>query len=75
MATFGDLTDALVEALRRRGVLGKIQAMIRAEIFHALDEQDLSPPAVIYENLVINELFREYLEFHKNYHTLSVFLA
>ncbi|KAG9416028.1 hypothetical protein AC1031_000426 [Aphanomyces cochlioides] len=71
--SLSDLKDALKETLEARGSMGQIKARIRAEIFNALDEG--APKAKISnENLIINELIREYMEYNGYRHTLSVFL-
>lgn len=75
MATLEDLKNALRETLQARGVLGDLKAKIRSEIFAALDDSDAKKPRLTDENLMINELIREYL-IHNNYHhTLSVLIA
>lgn len=74
MASLEDLKNALKESLESRGVLGDLKARIRAEIFNALDDQEGSRPRPSDENLVINELIREYLVYNNYHHTLSVFL-
>lgn len=38
------------------------------------DRQDTPKPSLSNENLIINELFREYLEFNHYKHTLAVFM-
>ena len=38
MASLQELKDALRDTLAARGSLGQIQARVRAEIFHALEE-------------------------------------
>lgn len=63
------------ETLERRGVLGQLKARIRAEVFGALDDQREQRPPLSHENLIINELIREYLEFNKYRHTASVLIA
>ncbi|KAF0687645.1 Aste57867_20629 [Aphanomyces stellatus] len=71
--SLSDLKDALKETLEARGSMGQIKARIRAEIFQALDEG--APKAKLSnENLIINELIREYLEYNGYRHALSVFL-
>ncbi|OMJ70259.1 hypothetical protein SteCoe_31808 [Stentor coeruleus] len=75
MATMEDLKTALKETLFKRGVLGDIKAKIRAEIFAALDDQDVNRPRINDENLLINELIREYFQYNNYHHALSVFLA
>ncbi|XP_076871419.1 centrosomal protein 20 [Brachyhypopomus gauderio] len=75
MATVPELKCALREALESRGVLGALKARIRAEVFTALDDQSEPRPPLSHENLLINELIREYLEFNKYRYTLSVLTA
>ncbi|POM70196.1 Hypothetical protein PHPALM_13401 [Phytophthora palmivora] len=64
----------LKDTLAARGSLDQIKARIRAEIFAALDDQDVPKPKLSNENLIINELIREYLEYNGYRHALSVFL-
>ena len=67
---------ALRENLEGRGTLRKIRAELRAEIFQALDDkQGVQQPALSDENLIINELVREYLTFNKYRNTLSVLMT
>ena len=66
---------ALRESLESRGVLGQLKARIRAEVFSALDDQSEPRPALSHDNLLINELIREYLEFNKYRYTASVLTA
>lgn len=63
------------ETLESRGVLGQLKARIRAEVFSALDDQREPRPPLSHENLLINELIREYLEFNKYRYTASVLTA
>lgn len=62
----------LKETLDNRGVLGQIKARIRAEVFSALDDQMDGRPPLSNENMLINELILEYLEFNKYKYTASV---
>lgn len=55
--------------------MGQLKARIRAEVFSALDEQREPRPPLPRENLLINELIRDYLEFNKYRHTASVLTA
>ncbi|OQS05775.1 lisH domain-containing protein FOPNL-like, partial [Thraustotheca clavata] len=64
---------ALKETLEARGTMGPIKARLRAEIFQALDEGG-AKPKLSNENLIINELIREYFEYNGYRHALSVFL-
>jgi len=75
---FQELHVALRDSLDQRGVLSSIRATIRAEIFNALEDQDavnVNPAerAPSSENLILNELIREYLEYNGYLNTLSVF--
>eukprot|EP00741_Cyanophora_paradoxa_P006716 tig00001033_g6496.t1 len=74
MATVEELKSALKDTLEGKGVLRQIRARIRAEIFGALDDHDEPRPQLSNENLLINELIREYLEWNKYKNTLCVFL-
>ncbi|XP_043097208.1 lisH domain-containing protein FOPNL [Puntigrus tetrazona] len=75
MATITELKSALRETLEARGVLGQLKARIRAEVFSALDDQSTPRPPLSHENLLINELIREYLQFNKYQYTASVLTA
>lgn len=75
MASMEDLKNALKETLHNRGVLGELKAAIRHEIFAALDDQEVARPRLNDENLIINEIIREYFTYNNYHHSLSVFLA
>uniref|UniRef100_A0A5F5PJW8 Centrosomal protein 20 n=1 Tax=Equus caballus TaxID=9796 RepID=A0A5F5PJW8_HORSE len=75
MATVTELKAVLKDTLEKRGVLGHLRARIRAEVFSALDDESEPPPPLSHENLLINELIREYLEFNKYKYTASVLMA
>ncbi|XP_061736987.1 lisH domain-containing protein FOPNL isoform X2 [Nerophis ophidion] len=72
MANITELKCAVRETLESRGVLGQLKARIQAEVFGALDDQREQRPPLSHENLLINELIREYLEFNKYRYTASV---
>ncbi|XP_015237127.1 PREDICTED: lisH domain-containing protein FOPNL [Cyprinodon variegatus] len=75
MGTISELKKSVRETLESRGVLTQLKARIRAEVFSALDEQRDAPPSLSHENLLINELIREYLLFNKYRNTASVLTA
>ncbi|XP_048348351.1 centrosomal protein 20 isoform X3 [Sphaerodactylus townsendi] len=75
MATITELKAVLKDTLEKRGALGQIKARIRAEVFNALDDQTEPRPPLSHENLLINELIREYLEFNKYKYAASVLTA
>lgn len=67
--------SAIKETLESRGVWAQLKAGMRAEVFSALDHQGRPRPPLSHENLLINELIREYLEFNKYRYTASVLTA
>ncbi|KAI2577350.1 centrosomal protein 20 [Homo sapiens] len=75
MATVAELKAVLKDTLEKKGVLGHLKARIRAEVFNALDDDREPRPSLSHENLLINELIREYLEFNKYKYTASVLIA
>ncbi|XP_021513234.1 centrosomal protein 20 isoform X1 [Meriones unguiculatus] len=75
MATVTELKAVLKDTLEKKGVLGHLKARIRAEVFNALDDDCEPRPSLSHENLLINELIREYLEFNKYKYTASVLIA
>ncbi|KAM4697631.1 LOW QUALITY PROTEIN: centrosomal protein 20 [Rhinophrynus dorsalis] len=75
MATVADLKAVVKDTLEKRGVLGNLKAKVRAEVFEALDDRREPKPVLSPENLLINELIREYLEFNKYKYTASVLTA
>ncbi|CAD2215651.1 lisH domain-containing protein C16orf63 [Angomonas deanei] len=74
-------TDSLKESLRAAleadGTVGRLKAELRAAVYHSLTDDAASgdratlpqPP----ENMILNELVREYLAFNGLEHSLSVF--
>ena len=77
-SSIDDLRSALRESLQQRGVLGRVRAQLRSEIFHTIDAgADAPPPRAdpAAATLVVEELVREYLAFAGYGHALSVFEA
>lgn len=62
MTNINELKDALKETLEEKGVLNEIRARMRSAIFSALDNDDKPKPKLSDENLIINEMIREYLK-------------
>ena len=76
MASLDDLKNVLRETLEQKGTLNKVKAEIRAEIFTALDADNTQgKPPVPQENILINELIREYLEYNRYYNAASVLMT
>lgn len=75
-----DLKEALKTMLKNKGTIDQVKAQIRAELFAEINADERSrvriaktpPPR---ETIILNELFREYLQFHGYEQTLSVFLS
>lgn len=61
--------------LKERGVIAKLEAILRAEMFESIKAGYDSVPNPSQETRLINELVREYLQFNGYGHTLSVFKA
>lgn len=72
MASLDDLKNVLRETLEQKGVLNEVKAKIRAEIFTALDSESAGKPQLSNENMILNEMIREYLEYNKYYNAASV---
>lgn len=64
----------LKDALENKGVVNNVKAKLRAEIFSVLEDNTLEKPTVSQENLLINELIREYMDFNHYQYSKSVFL-
>lgn len=75
MASLEDLKGVLKETLEQKGVLNEVKAKIRAEIFTALDSDAAGKPQLSNENMIINEMIREYLDFNRYYNTASVLVT
>mmetsp|Transcript_38935 Transcript_38935/g.34486 ORF Transcript_38935/g.34486 Transcript_38935/m.34486 type:complete len:126 (-) Transcript_38935:66-443(-) len=83
-----NLSQAVKQVLEEKGVLSELKAKIRAEIFESLQigkelgvddkenqENDIKMNRLKWnkQELVINELIKEYMVFHGLQHSLSVF--
>ena len=75
MTTVEELKNALKETLEQKGVLNEIRARMRQSIFEAIESDDKPQPKLSNENLIINTLIKEYLDYNNYLHTSSVFQA
>ncbi|GET91945.1 hypothetical protein, conserved [Leishmania tarentolae] len=80
MSNQDSLKAAMRESLEANGTISHIKAELRAAIFERLadvttkgDDRAVENPPVPPENMVINELIKEYLTFNGLEHTLAVF--
>eukprot|EP00775_Hariotina_reticulata_P003657 gene3657-3918_t len=75
MGSVEELKDAVKDTWERKGVIRQLQAHLRSEVYKAfLDAEDEPRPEPSSENLIINELIREYLIYNGYRDTLSVFI-
>ena len=75
MTTVEELKNALKETLEQKGVLNEIRAKMRQSIFEAIEGDDNPQPKLSNENLIINSLIKEYLDYNNYLHTSSVLQA
>ena len=75
MTSIEELKNALKETLEQKGVLNQIRAMMRQSIFEAIQSDDKPQQQLSNDNLIINELIKEYLQYNNYLHSLSVFQA
>ena len=75
MTTVEELKNALKETLEQKGVLNEIRAKMRQSIFEAIESDNNPKPQLSNENLIINALIKEYLDYNSYLHTSSVFQA
>ena len=75
MTTVDEIKNALKETLEQKGVLNEIRAKMRQSIFEAIESDDKPQPKLSNENLIINALIKEYLDYNNYLHTASVFQA
>ena len=75
MTSVEELKNALKETLEQKGVLNQIRTIMRQSIFEAIESDDKPQKVLSNENLIINELIKEYLSYNNYLHSLSVFEA
>ena len=64
---------AIEQNLEDRGVIDRMEAMLRAEMFQSLGHRYDKLPAPSKETRTINELIREYLKYNGYHHSAGVF--
>ncbi|KEG10496.1 lisH domain-containing protein C16orf63 [Trypanosoma grayi] len=82
MSNQESLKGAMREVLEAKGVIDHVKAELRAAIFQSLQDTasqgegaESARPPVPPENLLLNELIKEYLTFNGLEHSLAVFKA
>ena len=74
MSSVNELKDILKDHLESKGVLDKLRTELRTEIFTALNDETSNPHKNLSkENILINDLIKEYLAFNGYLYTKSVF--
>eukprot|EP01038_Epipyxis_sp_PR26KG_P011085 gene11085-14880_t len=68
-----DLTEAIKEALIRKGVYSKIKSQIRAEVYHSLEDKTVSMPEKPRDVFIATELIIEFMMNLQLNNSLSVF--
>ena len=74
MATVEELKEVLKDHLEEKGVLNEVRSQLRAQIFNSLNDtphEDKKNESM--ENILMNELIKEYLSFNNYNYTASVF--
>ena len=73
MSSIEELKTSLKETMIKRGILNKIKAEMRQEIYDALDNDDNPKPKLTRENFIINELIKEYFNYNDYNYSSKVF--
>ena len=64
MNTIEDLRSVVKQTLEQNGSLAATRAKLRADIFTTLQDSNEAKPRIPHENLLINELILEYLNYN-----------
>lgn len=73
MTSVEELKNSLKETLEQRGVLNQVKAMMRKEIYDSIENDNNPKPQLSKENLIINELIKDYLNYNNYSYSSSVF--
>ena len=74
MATLNEMKEVLKEHLEKNGTLNELRSKMRSEIFNTLNNQPKKVTQLSNQNLIINELIREYLLFNNYNYTNNVLI-
>ena len=74
MATINELKEVLKEHQETTGTLNEVRSRIRAEIFNTINNKNPEKAPLSKQNLVINELIREYLLFNNYNYSHATFI-
>ena len=75
MNSIEELKSSLKEEMIKRGILNKIKAEMRQEIYNILDNDNDNDqkPNLTKENFIINELIKEYFDYNDYNYSSKVF--
>jgi lisH domain-containing protein FOPNL len=74
MTTLNEMKEVLKEHLEKTGTLNEIRSKLRSDIFNTLNNNGKNQQSLSNQNLIINELIREYLAFNNYNYTNSVLI-
>jgi lisH domain-containing protein FOPNL len=74
MATINELKEVLKEHLESTGTLNEIRSRMRAEIFNTINNKNPEKAPLSKQNLLMNELIREYLLFNNYNYSHATFI-
>ncbi|KAJ3205618.1 hypothetical protein HK099_000758, partial [Clydaea vesicula] len=73
MSTIEEFQQVLKESLEKRGVITDIEAKIREELFNLIENTTESKKLPTKEEILINNLIFEYLQYQNYKHTSALF--
>ena len=73
MDSIEELKSSLKETLIKEGILNKIKAEMRQEIYNFIDKDNEPKPNLTKENFIINLLIKEYFDYNNYSFSSNVF--
>ena len=75
MDSIEELKSSLKETLIKEGILNKIKAEMRQEIYNFIDKDNEPKPNLTKENFIINLLIKEYFDYNNYSFSSSVLVS
>lgn len=75
MDSIEELKSSLKETLIKEGILNKIKAEMRQEIYNFIDKDNEPKPNLTKENFIINLLIKEYFDYNNYTFSSNVFVS
>ncbi|CAM1154553.1 FOPNL (predicted) [Pycnogonum litorale] len=66
------LSEVLKDMLEKRGIVDELKARIRSELVKCLDDKQAARLELCKENIIINALIQEYLDYNNYKHTSDI---